>query len=318
MWEHCTDKALLSISALNNLVSIDLTDCNDITNQGVQYIIKKIATITTLILDGCVKLNDELLNFLIKNKRNLEKIQMEHCYFTEKAMIKLIKNSPALVSISVAGNASHKMDISDHFISEICVRGSLLRALNLYRAPITKDSIHLITKHCKLLEEINLGHVNIPDESIARLSKLSNLKRIELLSTSITDKTLSLLFSYLSIEEISLQRCSNITNSGIFEIIPSLSECEYLCLKSLPIEDNVIYQIANSPPSFIKLKRLDIRGTPVSKESVHDLMEKFPKLHIFSNYSRVTPLLEFRSLVPPVWNYPTSRISTVRQRKKSL
>ena len=317
LWGHATDQTLMHLLSLTNLRCLDVSDCKEITNLGIRAIVKHIP-LTSLILDGCTKLTDECLIYISKKRKALEKLQIDRCSnFTERTLISFIKNANSLVSLSVAGIATEKMNVTDLLIKEIAEnRGNKMCALNIYRSQITSKALFYLSSQCLFLEELNIGHTPVSDESIASLANIPTLRRIDLLHTDVSDATLHLLASKLNIEELALHWCEYLTVAGIASIIPLLNNCKYLCLKLTCADNSVVHLIA-SPENVAKLKRLDVRRTIVSSNVVHLLRLAKPNLIIYSDENNSIPRFIADGKNIPNWKYSTARVMTVRHRKNS-
>ena len=318
VWSHSTDQTLKYISSIPTLQSLDLTDCKNITNFGIKLICKNLPNLLTLILDGCAALTDECLLFIIKYRKSLEKLQLDRCVnFTEKTLCKLVQHV-SLFSISIAGNASCPMNVTDRLIEAICqYRSSNLFALNIYRSHVTDAALRLVAKSCIELNEINIGQINLLDASIASLSNLQYLARIDLSTSKVSDETILQFAKNLPIEEFAIQLCSNLSANGIAAIIPHLHKCKYLCLKLTAVDDKTL-ELLQDLSVMPKLKRLDVRRTAVSRPAIESVHQVKPHLIIYNESWRHVDRIIADGKQVSVWKYPTRRLTSVRSRKSSL
>merc|ERR1712130_64122 len=108
------------------------------------------------------------------------------------------------------------------------------------------------------LEDLNLSDTAITDKTITEgLVKLPRLKRLNLMTTGITDNGLLMLSNAPVLEELILNECNKITPNG-FRHLRSLKNLTSLSINSTKINVEVFQELRNACPL---LKTYDLRYT---------------------------------------------------------
>ena len=313
-WEHLTDSGLYEIIKLENLRTLDITGCKEITSAGLHNCLKK-TFLSGLLLDSCTQLTDETLNLLIKtkNQNQLERLSVDSCSFSEKALINYIKNGSKLLSLSIARFGGQQINYTDQVASIIAQYYPQIRGLNLYRTFITEKGLHEITSRCKNIEELNLGQTQLSNGSLALLASLPSLSRLELMSLPIEDKMLAFLTQNLRITQLSLHRCHTLTPSGILIGLLQLPDIEFLCLKETRVSDDVSEILSSG--KLEKLSIVDLRRTAVTREELKEIAKKNSNLTIYGPESRFGDL---DGRLAMMWHLPNNRIINIHRRKRSI
>jgi len=311
VWQTITDTGLLELQKLENLRTLDLTECKVITCRGVCSLLRKLTNLNGFIIDECANLTDETLNTLARTHPNLERFSMERGRFSERAILSFIHSAKSLLSLGVGGWGVQKSVISDRVIHAIVsTSGSRIQSLGLYRSEITDEGLlHLVT-NCSQITELNIGNITtITDPGISFLARLKSLQRVELMATNITDYTLLSLVRANSFKELSLHRCRMITAKGISAAMEYLRDCTFLCLKDTAADDSIWSKLSNMP----NLKTIDLRRTEISPTALKEIAA-IPGLTVFRDGESGDP----DGRLSMTWDLPNTRTVNIHKRKRSL
>ena len=326
VWQHIDDESLSIFSNLQSLKNIELFNCDEITDNGISSILKcKKIQIESLQFDLCPNLTISSLKTIYNSPSSstLKKLRLDNCEGLSdvKEILKLLKKCKLICSFSFAGNAGFTPCINDEILHFICTKKEKsIISLNFYRCTlITKNGFELLS-NCKKLEEINIGHLkHIPDDSIAEFAKsTNNLKRLELVSTSISDNTLYLFSQYhKNLNQLSVQRCERLTTNGFIKLLPNLLNIKYLSLKEISIDDKVL-ELLSLPNILPSLKRLDLRRTShhCSLYSLANLNTEKPNWIIYDKSNILSGSSDGKDL--STLKFPSTKMNSVRLRKNSL
>ena len=312
LWESINEKALSNICGITSLIKLDLSNCNNLTdNVFIMIIQQKGLQLEYLNLTSCTQITDKSMISLSKSTSisSLITLCISNCTLLEdKGLLGVIRKCTKLENFGVAGSSLHPLKISDEVIIELVkFRSSSLKALNLYRSvTITRISIESLCK-CNLLEEIDLGHCNaIPLDSISILcSTLTSLIRVDFYDTPIDDATLLLLVKRnKNLEYLSLQLCRNISSKGIESALPSLVNIKHLNIRELPLTCDLILTLALYHMPQLEFLDITRSSNIIPQEYIEFLVKSKPNANVVIVNQR-----HFND---------TNPISNLRARKTSL
>jgi hypothetical protein len=199
---ECSDLFALDISRTNafsnqlreiptRLQSLNLSECSWVTKDNLKQImgycsklqelhlqkdthlnyifwgeLTKFKTLTRLDLTNCDQLQDENLSVLLRGLNTLTQFSLSGCkQITEKGFLELGKNLSRLVKLNVSYS-----EISDTALVEIVSRCRKLTDLDISGCPqLTERGILAAVKNGFALQEINMAHCDIPQESIQEI-----------------------------------------------------------------------------------------------------------------------------------------------------
>lgn len=320
VWESIPERALVHhVSELAQLRALDLKACTHLSDSAVRAIMARVQLIS-LNISNCEKLTDRSLLYIGKSQSasTLQKLGLACCkQLTERALVRVVKACVSLQAISVAGNSMVPMDVSDTFVNELCAhRRDTLEAINLYRCTrVTSAAVTTLGRSCAGLTEVDIGHCSeLSDSAIAALAQGGTcLRNLELFNTAVCDDTAKLFaIRHTNLQALSLQRCRCISAEGCIALVPELHSAKFLSLKELGLTDELIDFIADCN-EVENLRTLDIsRSTAsLSGASINRLMRKKPKLRVVHNQ-----VDSFTTMGR--WNLTRHSVSSLRTRKNSL
>lgn len=322
-WEHITDDCLHVLSSLSKLNNIEFIQCDNVSDYGISVLLKSRKNLQILQFEKCNNITNRTLSTIRKSSfiSSLLKLRIDNCtsITSEEKLNRLLKRAHRLNAFSFTGDYMYKPPLTDKSI-EILTQSSntQLKALNIYRCSnITDLSFQYISQRCSDIEEINIGHLSFSDSALASLAKsCKSIKRLELVSTCISNSTL-LLFATNNplLQQLSLQRCDNLTSGGIIVILPVLKNLTFLSLKENSVNEILLKEM-EKPDILPSLRRLDIRRTSNRSHQyvIASLRAKKPHWTIFDKPNDRTDITNSMSTLM----YPSDKINSVRLRKNSL
>lgn len=278
--------------------SLDLSDDNKITHEGIQAIINQLFTNRSLkFLDLSLNYIDNedmklLFNFLKKNK-NLKTLQLRGCVPLlrlvvgqnfYKELYEALKENTSLLILNLAQNGFR--DEICTFISESLKVNTSLRDLKLYNNYIGKDGAQSLIESLKInnsIQFICLGRNNIGNDGIKNLHELisinKTLQHINLSENIIDGNGVNLFFKSLkhnkTLKSIFLSH-NNINGESLCKLSESLmvnTSIEIISLSFNPLGDVGIFFLSKSLRTNRYIKYLYIKETDLHKKGRRSILE---------------------------------------------
>ncbi|CAO3609497.1 unnamed protein product [Cunninghamella echinulata] len=155
-----TDDVLLYIiKSCPRLKSLDISNCQQITSKGYQYLARSkfASSLTQLCLSGCPQLSDSALVALSMRCESLESIHLAGCHrITQTGVRSLIAASRHKLKYI---NIKDCIRVSGRILQDIAVMcGSRLRGLDVTRiCSILHHDMKVLVYHCPNIEQLYLG-----------------------------------------------------------------------------------------------------------------------------------------------------------------
>ncbi|PFH51278.1 hypothetical protein AMATHDRAFT_59267 [Amanita thiersii Skay4041] len=162
-----------------NLRLLDLAHCN-ITDAGIEGIVRHASKIQTLILTGCEQLTDRSLESIRKLGDRLDVLIMAHVpKITDRGVVKLARSCPKLRCVDVA----FCENLTDMSVFELASLSSLRRLSLICVRKITDIAIYALAEQANELERLHLSYCeNISLDAIHTL--LRKLERLQQLTVT--------------------------------------------------------------------------------------------------------------------------------------
>ena len=138
-----------------------------------------------------------------------------------------------------------------------------LKQLELARTKVANKKLDSIAKITQL-ERLSLAQTNITDAGMARLQSLKNLRVLNLRGTAIGDAGIEALKSFTHLEDLNLAE-TQVTDSGI-QILRRFKELKYLDLRGTQLSDDGLMLLSDSPA----LRRVSISQTKVTPDGFRE------------------------------------------------
>ena len=231
-----TDKGLAAISKMPNLSSLTLTNCGNITAEGLKNLwnVPKLAhldmkgtSIGDNSLDVIVQIKpllDLTLNRTDVHQRGLEMLAKTRLHALSVCTINL--DEDGCKAISAIKSLQGIKTSNNHRIGEgVAYLAKLPRLdyLDLENTNLDDDQIQSLSGAMRLRTLI-LGRTHITDTGMRSLSHLKNLERLFLNSTYISDQSLDSLSSLKSLSYLNLHHCK-ISKAALEKFRKNMPDC---------------------------------------------------------------------------------------------
>jgi F-box and leucine-rich repeat protein GRR1 len=222
VYEHVNDEALRKLSVLTHLERLTISNCMQLTDDGVIPI--------------------------IKNNPNLQSIDLSNNdLLTDRTIQTLAAHCPKLGGVY----ASNCKLLTDHCISQLAHGCALLKRVKLNGCYDLKDEcVYELIRNCPLLVEIDLsGCANITNELVtAALEALPQLRELRLQNhLRISDKAFLSLPASAYLEKlriIDLTACSLVTDDTVYRLVAAAPKLRNVVLaKCVNITDMGIHAL---------------------------------------------------------------------------
>ena len=152
-----------------NLTSIDLSNCRNISHGGLSAIAEGCHDLTWIDLGHCESMSDEGLSAIAEGCHHLRSINLRSCHISDISLSAIAQFCHHLTSI----NLSNCDGISDEGLSAIAEGCHHLTSINLTHCiGISDISLSAIAEGCHNLTSINLGHcVSISVEGLSAIAE---------------------------------------------------------------------------------------------------------------------------------------------------
>ncbi|ELU15470.1 hypothetical protein CAPTEDRAFT_224593 [Capitella teleta] len=342
-----TDRGLQDISSLKRLKVLNLAACTQLTDNCLP-LVRELPNLQVLILEstgvsdrGMQELFHQPLTSLVN--LDLSKTQVTHRIFN------LAKNAPKLSHLnleqsevaSLSGvkelclqslNLSHTKIVTD---SLLCLSGCDIRALNISNTPNIEGDLGLeYLQSLKLLQHLSLpsrlslsdhglqfttamplvlldltNYLNVGDDGMRHIGKITSLRRLLLCNTKITDGGLLFLRGLVNLEEISLDRTA-ITDEGAC-VVEAFTRLQQLSLTETGIS-NAFLEHQSLNPCYL-LSKLNLSRTAISDKGVRCL--RLPNLTLLNlDHTRIHPQITecVRENCPKILQITTKNITPMK------
>ena len=228
----------------NNITYIDITMCQEITDECMILLCTACTKISTIIALQCNKItNNGWIRVLELCGSTLQHLNLSCNLSLHSTVIDAIAMycSTLLTTLDLS-NCMNITDLSVQAVVQKCVNLSVLNLENVYN--VTDNTIILIAQHCKQLQDINIDDTQITDNGILLL--VQNCKRLCNISINschaCTNKSLQHISKYCfnSLKSISISNTSKITNDGVDYI---LKYCKIL--SNITLSNNISNDMAH-------------------------------------------------------------------------
>ncbi|CAH1772716.1 unnamed protein product [Owenia fusiformis] len=187
---------------------LDMTDCYDLEDAGLQIIASHCTKIQHLYLRRCVRITDLGIQYVASYCSNLREFSVSDCRkITDFGMRELSKLENNLRYLSVA-KCDKVSDVGIKYIAKHCKK---LRYLNVRGCEaVSDDSLDLLAQNCTRLKSLDVGKCDITDEGLHILANFcSHLRKLSLKSCdAITnDGILAIAKTCKGLQQLNIQDC---------------------------------------------------------------------------------------------------------------
>ncbi|XP_053114453.1 dynein regulatory complex subunit 6 isoform X2 [Hemicordylus capensis] len=252
--QKITDTGLKLISALHDIVILNVSDCMRISDTGVKAFVEGSSgpSIRELILANCSSITDISLTKIVQRCSKLIYLNVRYCQAVTDAGIEALSSLSSLAYINISGT-----NITDQALDSLGKHGRIKEIIiseckNISDSGIKKFCIdmkkleYIDFSYCQQLSNHSLKHLSfgcrrLTSVSVAGCSKVTDIG-IQFLSTfctylhyldisgciSITDKALKCLWKgCLQLRILKMLYCTNIPRQAVLKFSPRLQKYEY-------------------------------------------------------------------------------------------
>eukprot|EP01127_Copromyxa_protea_P019967 TRINITY_DN6588_c0_g1_i1.p1 TRINITY_DN6588_c0_g1~~TRINITY_DN6588_c0_g1_i1.p1 ORF type:complete len:1889 (+),score=263.28 TRINITY_DN6588_c0_g1_i1:30-5669(+) len=299
---NATNKGIEQIAAnCTNLEHLILQSCSGVGNTAIQEVARKCPGLISINLHGCVQVTDIALQELELACPNLTNVILSNCnQLTDSSLHYIGKNTLML-------DMSNCEEITDTALLTLSKRCEDLRVLKLPGHNLSDMGIIALAKGCRNLSALSLSNCsNIHNAAIHTLAR--HCPRLEMLSLescrSIDDEAFDFSFedevvkdtkrknkTFYNLHTLNLARCLKIGNAGITRLVTNCPNIRQLVLNSCQdVTDEAIFSVAKHCPY---LEEIDLSNcNKITDQGIIALAAACPNLVkcILSNCNLITDL----------------------------
>ncbi|BFG38339.1 hypothetical protein CerSpe_246140 [Prunus speciosa] len=293
--------AALSLPRYRHVKQINLEFAQDIEDKHLELIKNKcldsLQNLEVLNLNGCQKISDKGIEDITSACPNLKVFSIYwNVRVTDIGIAHLVKNCKHIVDLNFSGCKN----LSDKCLQLVAENYPELELLNLTRCvKLTDSGLQQILHGCPCLHSLNLYALSsFTDEAYKRISLLSHLKFLDLCGgQNLSDEGLSCIARCKSLLSLNLTWCVRITDVGVIAVAQGCTSLEFLSLFGIVgVTDKCLESLSSTCSNTITT--LDVNGCiGIKKRSRDELLQLFPKLQCFKDYSwiRGYSIMDIRS-----------------------
>ncbi|KAH0971879.1 hypothetical protein GBA52_024035 [Prunus armeniaca] len=287
--------AALSLPRYRHVKQINLEFAQDIEDKHLELIKNKcldsLQNLEVLNLNGCQKISDKGIEAITSACPNLKVFSI---YWNVRCV-----SSSSKYTFPFTQRSSGEMIV-------LCKKYYLLLVLTDYNfffilrcVKLTDSGLQQILHGCPCLHSLNLYALSsFTDEAYKRISLLSHLKFLDLCGgQNLSDEGLSCIARCKSLLSLNLTWCVRITDVGVIAVAQGCTSLEFLSLFGIVgVTDKCLESLSRTCSNTITT--LDVNGCiGIKKRSRDELLQLFPKLQCFKDYSwiRGYSIMDIRS-----------------------
>ena len=228
---------LAQISDLRSVTELDLSECEKISNKGLEQI-ARFPALTSLNLQGCDQITDKGLEQITKLTA-LRSLNLQGCKRISDKGLEQVTKLTSLTSLNLYAYNSDK-------VLEHIAKLTALTWLNLAYCDLISDKELERVAKLTALTSLNLeGCKQINDKGLEQVAKLTALTSLDLSSCyQISDKGLEQIAKLTSLTLLGLGGCYQISDTGLEQItkLPAITSLNLVCCEQ--ISDKGLEQVA--------------------------------------------------------------------------
>ena len=299
-------KLLLNVLSIScNLRILNVAGCLSVTDQFLIYLSKNCRSITDIDVSGCVMVTDlglekiahylraierlsvanirqvtceGLIRLMTQHTNTIKALDISCCFGLEESAFRLSylgEFCPNLEELQFRWSIEHGTIISmwETRMSQLCQLCPKLNHLDLSCSPSRdiKDILCTVAANCLNMRCLKLSRCCVRDDSLLRLSSLSNLQQLDL-SRSPELSGVSLVFALRQlplIRSLNLSGCCKLNDASMAPLLSALP-----CLRELYMRD--CYEIGDeglsqAPSLSPSLCFLDVSGTMLTAQGAQSI-----------------------------------------------
>ncbi|XP_062197824.1 F-box/LRR-repeat protein 3-like isoform X2 [Phragmites australis] len=289
------DDALGSLEKVCNksLQALDISNCQNATDEGVSSVVKSIPNLLELNLSYCCPVTPSMVSSF-RSIAKLRTLKLEGCKFMADGLKGIGMSCVSVKELSLSkcsGVTDTELsfvvsrlksllklditccrDITDVSLAAITSSCTSLISLKMESCSrVTSGGLQLIGKRCSHLEELDLTDNDLDDEGLKALARCSKLSSLKIgICLRISDEGLSHIGKYCpELRDIDLYRSGGISDDGVTQIAQGCPMLESINMSYCTgITDHSLMSLSRCA----KLNTLEIRGCPrVSSSGISEI-----------------------------------------------
>ena len=251
-----SDQGLAYLKNLGTLRAIDLSDCNRVSNAGLESL-SGLPKLTFLKVWG-PQVNDAGLEHVAKMK-SLRVLGLNDTQVTDDGIAKLADLKLTEVHLFRTG-------VGDSGV-EVLANMPTLRTLNLRDTKISDEGVGYLTR-LENLAKLDLSETNSPgvtDASQEHFAKMTALKQLNLWSTKVSDDCVRGIVGLTNVTWLNLDKTA-VTDEGI-KLLSEMPQLAWLHIGSNSLTDGVVPTLAK----LSKLTYLNVSFTKITDDGFFEL-----------------------------------------------
>ncbi|KAJ3684117.1 hypothetical protein LUZ61_013281 [Rhynchospora tenuis] len=246
-----TDEAAAAIGKMSKVELVRMGRCKKVTDLGIGCIAVGCPNLKLLSLKGCVGVTDLGVALVAVKCRKLRSLDVSFTMITKKCL-PAIAQLPNLEDLCMTGC----LGINDKALVTLKQGFKSLQALDMSNCQnVTQASVSSILQKNPSLHHLNLSYCSPVNSMLSGLHGVFKLNSIKLDGCHVsTDGLKSLANSCISLKELSLSKCSGVTDEGISVIVAKhkdLVKLDVTCCRY--ITDLSLAAITSSSASLVSL-----------------------------------------------------------------
>ncbi|XP_059843192.1 F-box and leucine-rich repeat protein 13 isoform X3 [Hypanus sabinus] len=285
----------------NNLTTVTLLGSPHISDTAIKALVQG-SKLTTFKTEGNKRITDTSFKIFSTSCPNLNHIYVADCSRITDNSLKFISTLKNIIVL----NISDCMSITDAGIRSFLegASGQKLRELNISNCILITDlSLLKIAQRCLSLTHLRMRYcLHVTDSGIEWLGSLPTLTNIDLTGTNVQEQSLSGLSSNHKIKELTVAKCSGVTDNGLQKFYHKMHNLEYLDISHcLSVSDKSVKTLAFCCRRLISL---NIAGCPKKGCKKLRILNMLYCSQITKQTVKATTniqQLEYSDDNPPVW-----------------
>jgi F-box/leucine-rich repeat protein 2/20 len=211
---------------LKYLVTLNLRDCVNITDEGIQGLSERCRKIETLILRGCDKITDKCLEYMTNPYDDnfpmcdsFKVLDVSFCTgITSKGVLDILPMCGILEELRLSGMVS----VDDNFLHEMCIKCGTIQRLSMQKCVFVSDAALCSMADYLWLEYLDItGCRRVTDDGLEVLTVSCNgIIRLFLTGVhKLSSRTVnSVARNCTVIQELELEKCPLVTEKSLDDL----------------------------------------------------------------------------------------------------
>ncbi|XP_077218584.1 uncharacterized protein LOC143852846 isoform X1 [Tasmannia lanceolata] len=272
-----TDEGV-SVLVSSNLMTLDLTCCNMLTDNAILAIANSCKKLVCLRLESCSLITEEGFDRLGSCCPSLQELDLTDCNVNDAGLKCLSRCSELLdLKLGLCADITHK---GLFHIGSNCKK---LQQLDLYHCSgISDEGLAALARGCRKLKKLNLCYcIQISDQGLKHLSSLEELSDLELrrLVKITSNGVTAIAIGCKSLVELDIKRCYSIDDMGLWALAQYAKNLRQINISYCPVSDAGLRILVGNlkclqDTKLVHLTRVSLEGFELTLRSCSDRLKK--------------------------------------------